>query len=416
MSFRTLLNADSGLSVMLHALKALVALALNWLVLHFFSVGQFVTWSVTSSILVVATASDLGLGQYAVTRMINSEPSEWPVSIGQTLGALMPLVLLSAVFVWVELTGPPTYRAVMAVLLAGRIITIPFVAVLNAVSQFKVRKAIELAAYLVALVSIGGLIVTRAPVEFALLALNLTFFLGALVTAAMTAQYVSIRNSLSAVTLRHSVRVFRSAVPFMANNLTGLLTYGGFVWLCSLVMREHEVAKLAVLHSFVLVNLYQVYDVFLKSRQPDLADPLRIPLFVTLNTIVMLALPVAFLVVGGPALRALTGDRIDLTIAEAGLYGLFLGCELGNLFVQSVTQVNVSIVNRLKLYSALRAGSLGAFLIIGFLGLSGEMSLLVLLALLAATSAITLAYLFRGVQVFLQGSRAVAGESAARAE
>ena len=37
-----------------------------------------------------------------------------------------------------------------------------------------------------------------------------------------------------------------------------------------------EVAKLAILHSFVLVNLFQVYDVFLRARQADLGEPARL--------------------------------------------------------------------------------------------------------------------------------------------
>ena len=77
MSLRRLFSADAGLSLLLHALKALVALFVNWLVLRHFAVSDFVVWSVTSSILIVATASDLGIGQYTVTQLVSAKRSEW---------------------------------------------------------------------------------------------------------------------------------------------------------------------------------------------------------------------------------------------------------------------------------------------------------------------------------------------------
>lgn len=399
MSLKHLFNVDAALSVLLHALKALVALFVNWIVLHYFAVDDFVIWSVTSSVLIVASACDLGIGQYSVTRLINDDRSNWYLHVGQSLGALIPLAAISALFVYIQINGPSRlYDAAMAAFLAGRILTIPFVAPLHAANQFKIRKAIELGAYILAALLVGGIALAGADIHLALVALNFTFLLGAVAMTLPSMRYTSIRQSLRATSLRQSPQVFRAAVPFMANNLTGLLTYGGFVWLSSLVLPQGEVAKLAVLHSFVLVNLYQIYDVFLKARQADLSDPTRVASYLKLNILIMLALPPAFLAVGREALALLSGSRVQIDAFEASLYGLFVAFELGNLFAQSVIQVNLPLVGRLKTYSAMRAAMLIAFLLVAVLSLPGEQAILALLGTLLVGSIVTFLYLIHGMK------------------
>lgn len=395
MPMKRILSADAGLSVLFHVLKAAVALFVNWLVLRHFAMADFVTWSVTSSVLMVATASDLGIGQYIVTRMINAPRQEWPAEIARGLTALLPLALLSALFVLFALDGPsPLYLATMAVLLAGRIVTIPFVAVLHAMNQFKVRKAMELAAYVIAAVLVGAVAATGADIHLALVGLNATFLMGAAMMVAAASRYVSVRGALRFAPRAQAAMVFRGAVPFMANNLTGLLAYGGFIWLSSLVLPEADVARLAVLHTFVLVNLYQLYDVFLKARQADLVQPERLPPYRALNLAIMAALPLGFFLLGAQGV-ALIDARVMIGPLQAALFGLFMALELGNLFAQSVTQVNVALVARLKTYAALRAAMLLGFAGAGLLPIADEMRLAALLALLCAGSAMALVYLMR---------------------
>jgi len=389
-----LIHLDAALSVMLHAIKALVALFVNWLVLREFSIGNFVVWSVTSSILVVAAASDLGIGQYAVTRMINSARSEWGTHMSASLGALMPLALVAALIVFALIDGPTAYRAIMALLIALRTLTIPYSAVLNAANQFKIRKAVELSSYVLLALLVGALTFLHATVHLALLSLNASFFLGALLTAVLSTRYVPFHASLSSWSASRSMRVFRSAVPFTVNNLTGLLTYGGFMWLSSLVLPKQDVAKLAVLHAFVLMNAYQLYDVFLRSRQADLADPLRLPPYRALNLLIMLTMPVAFFLVGRQAVQ-LIDIRVHITSLEAVLFGLLLAFELGNLFAQSITQVRLALVARLNAYSALRAVMLVGFALAGFLPIAERARLPLLLGILALGSAVAFGYLIR---------------------
>jgi hypothetical protein len=394
MSLRSLFNADAGLSLILHGLKAAVALFVNWLVLRHFAVADFVVWSVTSSVLVIATASDLGIGQYAVTRMINLDRRDWPAQVGESLGALIPLMAASVLFVFFAVRGPSVaYDLTMALLLGARILTIPFAGVLNAANQFKIRKAIELFAYLLAALGVAIIVSVGAEVHWALLTLNVTFLLGAILTVIAAHRYAPIGMSLGAISISRSVQVFRATTPFMVNNITGLLTYGGFIWLSSLVLPQADVAKLAVLHSFVLMNLYQVYDVFLKARQADLADPVRLPPFRRLNLLVMVALPLCFLLAGREAL-SLIGSPVAIGPVVAGMFGVFMACELGNLFAQSVTQVNPFIVTHLTTYAAIRTATLAAFAVAALLPDANAMRLTFLLAGLSTGSAATFLYLW----------------------
>lgn len=398
MKLSRLFSADAGLSLLLHALKALVALFVNWLILRHFAVNDFVVWSVTSSILIVATASDLGIGQYTVTQLVSSKRSEWSRHVSESLGALLPLALAAGVFVFLAVKGPPvSYKLAMAVLLATRIAFIPFAAVLNAANQFKIRKTFELAAYLVAAMGIATVIWTKSDVRVALVVLNASFLASSLMAALVATRYLSLRESLKVPAPAHSVRIFRQALPFTVSNLSGMLTYGGFIWLSSIVLPHDEVAKLAVLHSFVLVNLYQMYDVFLKSRQADLIDPMRLATYRRLNLILMLALPPLFLLAGREALT-LIGNPVEIGFVVTALFGLFIAFEMGNLFVQSITQVNLTLVHRLFAYASIRSAALASFALAGILPVADTVRLPLLLTCLTLGSMTAFVYLLRGVQ------------------
>lgn len=365
MNLSRLLRSDALLSLGFHALKSFAALYVNWIVLRQFAVTDYVTWSVTSSILVIATASDLGIGQYAVTRLLHSDKAEWPAIIKACFIAMLPLALASLLFVAVAINGPSlAYIFTMAALLALRVLSIPFGAVLNAVNQFKIRKAIELAAYALAAAMVTFIAFRHGNIMLALVALNITFFLGAAVTVLAAARFISLPQMAAAHIGRPDwFRIYRAATPFMVNNLTSLLTYGGFIWVSSLLLAKADVAKLALLHSFLLMNLYQLYDVFLKSRQADLAAPEHRAKLAAVNAAVMVATPVIFTIAGVAALRLLSAE-IAITHTEMVLFSIFMAFELGFLFVQSVAQVHKHLYSELTRYSMFRLSIQGIVLMV----------------------------------------------------
>lgn len=387
---RAALKSDAALSLVLHGLKVAVALGINWLVLNSFAVDEFVVWSVTSSILMIATASDLGIGQYTVTGLVHRERGEWTPFVATSVLAMLPLTLAGGLFVVLALNGSAQwFAAAMAAMLVLRVATIPYGAVLNAANQYKQRKAIELAAYVAAAAAIAVIAATGRSIELALIALNASFVLAAVLTVLAALRYVDIRPAgPSSASPAAAGRLFRAALPFTLNNLSGLLTYGGFVWLCSLALPGAEVAKLAILHGFVLVTAWQLYDVFLKSRQADLADPARLSFYRHANRAVLLAAPIGFVLVG-PSLLALIGNPLRLETAEVILFALFMMLELAHLYLQSLAQISLQHAARLTRYAFWRLGLLLAFVPPALMARASDSRVEMLLGLLVIGSALT---------------------------
>jgi hypothetical protein len=397
MSLRVLMNGDAILSIAFHCAKALVALLVNWLVLKFYSVDDYVLWAVASSILMIAPTSEMGIGQLTVTRLIHNEKSEWRRILDEATYSLIPLMFLAGLFVFLALAHDSLgYASAMAVILAVRLIAIPYSAVLNAMNQFKARKAFEFIAYALAALLIWAIAVQGLEVRWALIVLNASFTVGAFGAILYARRFLPPRAAIRAESFREiratTIALYRSSIPFMLVNLSGLLTYGGFIWAASFVLGTHEVAKLSILHAFILMNLYQVYDVFLKARQADLASPqLTLP-YRRLNTLMILTLPVVFAVIG-PPLLPLFSENVDYTRAEIALFGLFMACELGNLFALSVAQMRPAMISKLQRYCLLRLMIFFAF-VLPLLPMGDSVSSLSILILgLSVISGVTLLYL-----------------------
>ncbi len=362
---RRLLLSDSSISLLLHGLKSVVALAVNWIVLAQFPSADYVSWAVSSSILVVATASDLGIGQYATTQYIHASRDRWPAIARESVAALLPLALLAIAFVYVALGDQPAlYKASMAAFIALRVLSIPFGAALNAVNQFKIRKAIELGIYLISAVLILLLASAEQSIIWALLVMNAAFMMGGFLTIALAAGYLDLRALRAAVPVKANVlHVYRSSLPFLVNNLTGLLTYGGFIWISSFFLSTRELAKLSVLHTFVLVNVYQAYDVALRARQADLADRNNDKRLLGYNTLLMLAVPMSALLVGHEVLHVITAS-LEFTISELVLFSFLVSSELGFLLIQSIAQVRLRRASHLHLYAFIKVFFQGAAIVI----------------------------------------------------
>jgi hypothetical protein len=339
---RSTLMSDSGLSLVLHGLKSAMALLVNWLVLAQFSSVDYVTWAVTSSVLVVATASDLGIGQYTTTRLLHTPREYWYLVLREATIALLPLSLLGAVFVFIALGAQPAvYKLSMAIGIGLRILTIPSGALLNAVNQFKLRKAIEAAMYLFAAVTIAAMAVTQVPILWALLTLNISFLAGGVITVVVSRRHLVVaKNTRVAKYQKQALgTLYWASVPYMVNNLTGLLTYGGLIWLCSFFLDTDELARLSVLHTFILINSYQFYDVLLKARQADMVNAKHVVRMGQVNLGLMLLTPILILLLG-PTVLGWFAPRQIFSNIELALFAAFLSLEIGFLYLQSVIQVD----------------------------------------------------------------------------
>lgn len=385
---RKLLLSDSSISLTLHGLKSVLALSINWMVLAQFSSADYVTWAVSSSILVVATASDLGIGQYATTQFIHATPDRWSAIARDSLAALVPLALGAMAFVYLALSSQPAaYKAAMATFIGLRVLSIPFGAVLNAVNQFKLRKAIEVGVYLASTVFIAWVAYAGEPVLWALLILNAFFMVGGFVTVQLASRYFDARSLWGALPGVASLRrVYRESVPFMVNNLSGLLTYGGFIWVSNFILSTDALAKLSVLHTFILINAYQAYDVILRARQADLIRAAHVKRMSTLNFVLMVGCPILAFIFGNELLSLIT-KSMEFSQSEIVIFSIFLVIELGFLLLQSVVQVSPQLSRQLSRYALVKLALQAMAVVTYSLALSGEAKTLTnYIALLVVTS------------------------------
>lgn len=352
-------------SFFFHGLKAVAAFYINWVVLKQFSASDYATWSITSSIMMVATISDLGIGQYAVTSFINSGTNLRQAITKDCLVALLPLAIAAFIFVFVFISGPSLlYMLTMASFLGLRLLSAPFGALLSAVNKFKIRKAIEMLTYLVSAIVISIIAHRGWDITWALLAINTAFVFGAVATVIVARRYMSISDLLVAKRESSGVmEVYRKSMPFMVSNFVGLFSYAGFIWISSFFLGVNDLSKLALLHTFVLMSHYQFFDIFLKSRQADLIDPKLAMRARRISIFIMAGIPLLFLMFGGEVFQLIT-NKFQFSQLEVFLFSIFVSLELGFLLIQSLVEVRWDLFERLILFSKARLLCLAVSLVI----------------------------------------------------
>ena len=315
---------------------------------------DYVVWSITSSVLMIATASDLGIGQHTVTLLIHAKKESRKSILINACIAISPLFLLSFVFVYLSLSGTAHYVILMALFVSFRLFSIPFGALLNATNNFKIRKVIEFITYVIAAIAILAIVQFKKDVNLSLLALNISFIIGSAITVLIALKDVPNNPVvIDGNIFKSTLTVLRGSLPFLVNNLTSLLTYGGFIWISSFVLPGFLIAKLSVLHSFLFMTLYQVYDVFLRSKQADLILPEKIRFFLKLNGFLALATSI-FMLIAGIFLLNIIAPKLQFSILEMLFFSIFVIVEFCYLIIQSIVQVDSIHSRSLFFYSIVR--------------------------------------------------------------
>ncbi len=349
---------EGVVSIFFHGFKSLVVLFINWIVLNNLNSYDYATWSITSSILMIASASDLGIGQHTVTLLIHAKRESRKSILINACIAISPLFLLSFGFVYLSLSGAVYYVFLMALFVSFRLFSIPFGALLNATNNFKIRKIIEFITYVTAAIAILAILHFKKDVNLFLLSLNISFIIGSIITVLIALKDVpntpvfidgSILNSTS--------KILQGSLPFLVNNLTSLLTYGGFIWISSFVLPSFLIAKLSVLHTFLFMTLYQIYDVFLRSKQADLILREKIKFFLKLNRLLTFATSV-FMLIAGLSLLKIISPKLQFSIVEMLFFTIFIIVEFCYLIIQSIVQVDFTHSRSLFFYSMVRLFSI----------------------------------------------------------
>jgi len=308
--------------------------------------------------LMVATASDLGIGQHTVTLLIHAERASRKSILMNACIAITPLVLLAFGFVYLSLSGAGYYVFLMALFVSLRLFSIPFGALLNATNNFKKRKILEFLTYVLAAIAISLIVYLKKDVNMSLLALNISLIIGSVATILITLKDIPNTTFVMDVSVfRSTARVLQGSLPFLVNNLTELLTYGGFIWISSFVLPGFLISKLSVLHTFLFITIYQVYDVFLRSKQADLVMDEKINYFLKLNRFIILATPLCVLF-GGIILLRVIAPNFHFEILELLFFSIFMIVELCYLVIKSVIQVDFKYSRSLFFYSIVRLSAI----------------------------------------------------------
>lgn len=346
--------SEGVVSLFFHGLKSLVVLFINWIILNKLDSNDYVVWSITSSVLMIATASDLGIGQHTVTLLIHAKKESRKSILINACMAISPLFLISFGFVYLSLSGAAYYVFLMALFVSFRLFSIPFGALLNATNNFKTRKITEFVTYVIAAIAILVIVHFKKDVNLSLLALNISFVIGSVITIIIALKDVPNNPVIiDSSVFKSTLTVLHGSLPFLVNNLTALLTYGGFIWISSFVLPGFLIARLSVLHSFLFMTLYQVYDVFLKSKQADLIFPEKIKFFLKLNRFLALATSV-FMLIAGFFLLKIIAPKLQFSVLELLFFSIFMIVEFCYLIIQSIVQVDFSHSISLFFYSIVR--------------------------------------------------------------
>ncbi len=352
---RKFILSDAFISLSMHGLKLFLALTINWIILLNFSTKDYVIWMVTSSILIVATAADLGLGQYVTLKYINTKPKYWAYITQQSIKILFPLVIFAIAFVYISLDSDSIqYKILMAIFLGIRLLTIPFSSILNSKNQFKLRKIVDVGIYFVSLILISIISYYNKPVTWALLIFNACFMFGGGVLVFLSLRYFNPIKILKDPLHEDSfIKIYKGMLPFMVNNLSGLMTYGGFIWISSFFLETTEMAKISVFYTFILINLYQIYDVILRARQADLIKFSYVEKQKKISNILFFICPILIYSLSQILLPLVAGN-INFSNVEIIFFSVFTVFELGFLFVQSVLQVSSKFNHLLILFAIIK--------------------------------------------------------------
>jgi len=381
---RTAKYAIGGLSF---GAKGLFAFAINYLLANSLATDDFAHWSSIFSLAMVLSVADFGVGQLVLTTVHETKAKGAErgrllanaVAAMAAIGAGLMAVAVAGVVLLGLLAGIRWKLALVAVILL-RLPFIPFGAVLAAEDRFHERKVAEAASY-----ALGGVLVTAgvvfgASVSTLLLAMNAAITAGA-VALLFRAGNCGLREAGWRSVSRGDIgALLRRALPYFVNNASGLVLYGGFIGLASLVLIAGQTAKLSILHNLVFMYLFQVADLVLRTSQTRLDDA-RMRTRLGWLVAASWAAGAAVLGAAGPWLLGRLFPRYEFGRVELLVYVTFVHVELLYLMLTARMQMKSSYRRSLQAMSLRKAAGFAAVLALAAIwgdrhGLTAFLSLL----------------------------------------
>jgi hypothetical protein len=367
--------------------KGLIAFAINYLLANCLATGDFARWSSIFSLAMVLSVADFGIGQLVLTTVheTRARGAERGRLLANAVAAMVAvsICLLATAGAAVALLGLLAgirWKFVLVAVILLRLPFIPFGAVLAAEDRFHERKVAEATSYAVGGALVAAGVAFGAGVSTLLLAMNAAITAGAMALRFRAGDCGLAKAGLHSVSTHEVGRLLRRALPYFVNNASGLVIYGGFIGLASLVLTAGETAKLSILHNLVFMYLFQVADLVFRTSQTRLDDGSvrrRLAWFLAVSSAVGLA-------VAGLAGAWLLGrlfPRYQYGSLELLVYVAFVHLELLYLMLTARMQMKSSCRRSLQAMSLRKAAGFAAVLGVAALwghryGLTGFLALL----------------------------------------
>ncbi len=262
--------------------KALSLLGMSVILVESVSTKEFALWSLLVSVSLFFTLSDLGVGQYLLRQLVayrkdTKLEGELIKSVAASNILLMVVVLLFIVVGFFGLRYMPRLGDVngyelglFVALVSVRSLLIPYFAQLSANEWFYIRKNIEAFSSLLALLVVWWLIGLNTSVVEMIIVYQLVIT----VSGVLAPIFCHYKGAPSLVVFRAGSErinsVFSESFPYFINNLSLLITRGGFVFLVGFLVGDAELAEIAVYYAVFFQVFYQVFDMVIRIIQPKI--------------------------------------------------------------------------------------------------------------------------------------------------
>jgi len=376
------------------ALKAICALVLSWMAANNLPVDEFAIWAVFFSISMVLSGGDLGVGQYILTYMASSDDDSSTFTIHFFNGLSTLIVLSVPVFalglIMVESKGfEIAFALPLCILVALRIPLIAYGAFMQVQNRIHEKRLLDAAPYCLAIPIMYIMYSNDVGVYSQLLVINLLLTFGGIVI--MQRCNVLGVPKFQWAGLSMLKPTLRKSLPYLLNNLSGIVIYGGFITLFSFYLDNYQIAVLAIYHTVILSLGYQAYDVVFRNFQLRINERKvfkGLSLFVGFSTCIIM---IGVNEVGVKILEFLyanyTFEQFDLI-----LFTLFACLEFGYLLATTRLQMSIrgsTILSRCSITKLL------SFLVMmGCMVYLDVVTILVLCYCLIAFSGFNLLYLY----------------------
>lgn len=325
--------------------KGVFSLILSFLVINNFSVDMFALWSVFFSLAMLLSISDLGIGQYIVTKIIDNDGSYKPDRLlSMTTQVIISIFILGSILLTLfhdYILQEDAVSFTLLIIVLARILAIPYGAFIQAKGLYHERKLIEAMTYLFALIYVYFAIEYHVESQEIIFTVNLilSVFLLLLIVRAKSLHFPSLTWEM--YPLKDYQTVLSRSFPYFANNCSGLIIYGGFIYILSHIVSNEVLAMVSIFHTILFMNLYQCFELIYRTLQVNIKED-EFFIRIVIATILMIGIIVLFFLFFGKQILSLIFLNYDFVLIDLVAFSGYLAVEILFLLFTSKAQIHLN--------------------------------------------------------------------------